>query len=190
MHISPRALVGSLWLTGLVVWAIGAFLTKRAARRQSSRSRWLQGVLAILAMGIGFARPFNSGWPARPFISGAIAVQYTGVALTAVGVAFAIWARFALGSNWSGVVTVKEGHTLIENGPYAVVRHPIYTGVLVAYMGAAIVFRQVRVLIGFVFMLALLLSKISIEERFMTQEFGVQYAEYKRRVKALIPFVY
>ena len=190
LHTSPKTLIGYLWLVGLVVWVIGAFRTKRTTRRQSRSSRWLQAALAILAVEIGFARPFASGCLGQPFISASAAAQYAGVALTAAGVAFAIWARLVLGSNWSGIVTVKEGHTLMDRGPYAIVRHPIYSGVLLAYIGTAIVFGEVRVLIAFVFVLALILSKIAIEERFMTQEFGVQYSEYKQRVKALIPFVY
>lgn len=190
MHINSRGLIGYLWLVGVVVWVIAAFGAKRSVRRQSSGSRWLQFLLAFLAVEIGFARPFNSGWLARPFIFFSSSLQYFGVALTAAGVAFAIWARLVLGRNWSAIVTVKEGHALIEKGPYAVVRHPIYSGALLAYIGTAIVFDQVRVLIALVFVLTLLVSKIAIEERFMTQEFGARYTEYKRRVKALIPFVY
>ena len=107
------------------------------------------------------------------------------------GIAFAIWARFALGRNWSGQVTIKQDHILVVRSPsMPSFRNPIYSGFLLAILGSAIAYRELRGLIAVGIVLALFLSKIRIEERFMSQRFGEQYAMYKRQVKALIPFVY
>jgi protein-S-isoprenylcysteine O-methyltransferase Ste14 len=95
-----------------------------------------------------------------------------------------------LGGNWSGRVTIKEGHTLEKRGPYAIVRHPIYSGLLLAVLGTAIAFREIRGLIAVALVFAMLLMKSRMEERFMMEEFGSVYRDYGRQVKALIPFVY
>ncbi|HTU51330.1 MAG TPA: isoprenylcysteine carboxylmethyltransferase family protein, partial [Acidobacteriaceae bacterium] len=101
----------------------------------------------------------------------------------------AIWARLALGGNWSSDVTVKMGHTLMTSGPYAYVRHPIYSGLLLTVLGTAIVFGEARCFLAFVLMLTGFWIKFHAEENFMEEEFGQQYSNYKQRVKALIPHV-
>ena len=117
------------------------------------------------------------------------ALQYVGVLLLLLGLGFAVWARIVLGRNWSGIVTVKEDHTLITRGPYAWVRHPIYTGILLALLGTAVTlgtvlnFVEVPV-VAFAFWL-----KLRTEERFMLETFGEQYTVYRHHVKALIPYV-
>ena len=98
-------------------------------------------------------------------------------------------ARFFLGRNWSGIVTIKQGHTLVRKGPYRFVRHPIYTGLLLAIFGTALAIGEIRALIGAGLVFALFVHKISLEESFMTEQFGADYADYRRNVKALIPFV-
>ena len=99
-------------------------------------------------------------------------------------------ARLHLGGNWSGTVTIKRGHTLVRTGPYAVVRNPIYTGLLVAALGTAIALGHLRDLAATGTLLALYLYKIRVEERFMTEQFSEQYLQYKRETKTLIPFVW
>ena len=110
--------------------------------------------------------------------------------ITALGVAFALAARFFLGKNWSGWVTVKKGHQLIRSGPYAVVRHPIYSGVLLGILGTAIVVGEVRGLVAMAFAALGLGLKSFQEERFMEEEFGSEYRDYTRRVKAMIPLLW
>jgi protein-S-isoprenylcysteine O-methyltransferase Ste14 len=110
-------------------------------------------------------------------------------ALLAAGLGFAVWARVHLGRNWSGTVSVKEDHELIRSGPYAYVRHPIYTGILAAVLGTAIASGTVRALIGLVIIAAALVRKSHIEERFMRETFPGQYERYSAEVPALIPFL-
>jgi protein-S-isoprenylcysteine O-methyltransferase Ste14 len=89
----------------------------------------------------------------------------------------------------SGRVTIKEQHELIQNGPYAIVRHPIYSGFLLAILGTAIVHGELRGLLALPVAVVGWTLKLRLEESFMAQQFGTAYLDYKRRVKALVPFV-
>jgi protein-S-isoprenylcysteine O-methyltransferase Ste14 len=111
------------------------------------------------------------------------------VTLVAIGLGFSVWARARLGGNWSAEVTVKERHELVRGGPYALVRHPIYTGVLLALVGSALAVDKWRGLVGLLLITAGFWRKMVIEERFMLAEFGEAYAHYRANVPALIPFV-
>jgi protein-S-isoprenylcysteine O-methyltransferase Ste14 len=112
-----------------------------------------------------------------------------GLVSTVIGIAVAIWARIILGTNWSAVVTIKQGHQIIRRGPYAVIRHPIYSGGLLALLGTAIAFGEIRGLIGFTLIFIAWWMKSRLEEAFLEEQFGADYTRYKREVKGLIPFV-
>ncbi len=114
---------------------------------------------------------------------------WLGFVFVAFGVAFSIAARVWLGGNWSGIVTLKENHELIRNGPYRLVRHPIYTGILLAILGTAIAQGEWRSLIALALITVAFLRKISIEEAFLIQAFGNSYERYRSEVPALVPFV-
>ena len=190
MAFDPKTIITYLWAAAGVVWLVGAFTAKRTSRRQSPGSRLFQLTLLVVAFSIGFNKRFEVGLLARPFVPASQAVIFSGVAATLVGVCIAVWARLRLGGNWSGTVTLKENHTLIRKGPYGMVRHPIYSGILLALLGTALAFRQVRNLVALGLMLVMLLLKIQTEEQFMLEQFGAEYQEYSRKVKALIPFIY
>ncbi len=115
--------------------------------------------------------------------------QVTGVVLTLVGIAFAIWARFALGSNWSAKVTIKRDHQLIVRGPYRIVRNPIYTGIFTAVIGTAVALGQVRQFLPLPLMFSLWIWKTMGEQRLLREQFGEEYVRYCRNVKAFIPYV-
>ncbi len=180
------------WVWGAVgiFWLLAAFVQKRGIRRQSVRSRLLQAgiVLLLLLPFIIFDRSLKI--LNTSFLPAAGAMHALGLLLTLLGCGLAVWARIVLGSNWSGTVTVKENHVLITHGPYAWVRHPIYSGFLLALVGTVLVLGK------FLWMLAVGLAllatwmKSRAEEDFMRQEFGEQYIAYKLRVKALIPGVF
>jgi protein-S-isoprenylcysteine O-methyltransferase Ste14 len=108
--------------------------------------------------------------------------------LLALGLAFTVWARVYLGRNWSGTVTLKEGHELIRSGPYTYVRHPIYTGLLVALLGSAVACGELRAMIGLGLVAGAFIRKLRIEERFMREIFPGQYERYCAEVPALVPF--
>ena len=132
MH--PYQIVRYLWLGAGVVWLVGAFFAKRAARKQSPRSRDLQRLIGLAAILIGFSPYFQFRVLDGRFVPDLPEVTDEGIALTFLGVVLAVGARFFLGGNWSATVTVKADHTLVRCGPYAIVRHPIYTGLLLALL--------------------------------------------------------
>ena len=190
MHDLLRDCAGGLWLALGIFWLAGALTAKRSARTQSPVSRLLQITPEVASFFLLFGRfrwPHWLRWRFTPEDS--LAWASTGLALTIAGIAFAVWARLWIGRNWSGRVTVKEGHELIQNGPYAMVRHPIYSGFLLAILGTAIVHGELRSLLALPLAALGWTFKLRMEESFMTQQFGSVYLDYKRRVKALVPFV-
>jgi protein-S-isoprenylcysteine O-methyltransferase Ste14 len=112
-----------------------------------------------------------------------------GFVLTLLGLSVAIWARLTLGTNWSGTVTFKENHELIQSGPYAVVRHPIYTGLLLMFLGTAFAIGTVGAFLSVPTLFLSFWIKSRQEEALMIDHFGEQYAAYRQRVRAIIPFV-
>ncbi len=187
MPRTPWVFIPYLWLLLAIVWLVGALRTKRVVRRQPIGGQLLQRVLTLStwcllgfpATGVG-----PLGWR---FLTPGSGVAWTGVGLTAAGVALAIWARVILGGNWSFNVTVKESHELVLRGPYAVVRHPIYSGLSLAVLGTALVVGEVRGLVALVLVLTAWRLKWPVEERFMIEQFGDQYRAYMRRVRAIMP---
>lgn len=179
-----------MWAGFAVVWLLGALTQKRAVRRDSAWSRFVQVSLGALAFLLLWNHGLHSGLLARSFVPRTSALSFLGLALTIAGLAFAIAARVFIGRNWSGMVTVKKDHKLVRNGPYALVRHPIYTGTLLALLGTAIVFGETQGLLVVALATLILWIKSRREELFMTEEFGEEYRQYKQKVKALIPYVW
>ena len=177
------------WIVAGIIWLAMAFTTKRAMRRQPPVSRLLQIGVLVAAFYL-LSRASRSGALAGRFLPVSADVAYLGFALTLAGILFAVWARFFLGSNWSGTPMIKQGHELIRSGPYAIVRHPIYTGFLLAILGTVIYIGEMRGLVAFALAITGLKWKSLTEESLMQEQFGTQYADYKRHVKALVPFVW
>jgi protein-S-isoprenylcysteine O-methyltransferase Ste14 len=188
-HLAPFAV---LWLAWLVYWLVAARNVKATRRREPYASRIGHVVLTVLAaalLAFRHQQPVWLSWLDVRFLPQTTVVYWLGLMTVLVGLSFAVWARVHLGRNWSGRVTVKEDHELIRTGPYAIVRHPIYTGMLCAILGTAIAFGEWRGLIAFGILAASLMLKLRMEERFMSETFGEQYARYRTEVPALIPFI-
>ena len=172
-----------------IIWLAGSLVSKRAVRRQTGSSRLVQIAIVTLGFGLVFSGRFAIGPLAWRFVPLSPPIAWAGLVLTGIGCAFAVWARLYLGRNWSGTVTVKENHELIRSGPYAIVRHPIYSGGLLALFGTALAVGELRGLIGVALTLVGWRMKLRLEEAFMAGQFGAAYTRYQREVKALIPFV-
>ncbi len=190
MHTDVYHLIGYAWWAVLIIWVISAFTSKRTVRTQSTGSRLGQLALGILAALFFFNEDLRRGFLAWRFLPSSSEIADLGFALTLAGIAVALWARFTIGRNWSGTVTLKEDHQLIRSGPYSVVRHPIYSGILLALLGTVIAIGEVRALIALAIATLTLRLKSATEESFMLEQFGSQYVEYKHRVKALIPYLW
>ena len=179
-----------VWIVFLLYWRIkaaGAKTTQRGEPAASGILRALAFVVVIVLLSttrIPLPWLYSQLWPYGiwPF--------WIGAAATVAGLLFAVWARQHLGSNWSSAVTIKQGHQLITNGPYALVRHPIYTGILTGFLGTAIALSQVRGLIGFVLIFGVLWAKLRTEEEWMRAQFGETYATYAHQTAALVPYLF
>lgn len=183
------AVIPALWGIWLVYWIVSALGAKATAREEPLASR-LSHVLPLMLGGALLGTPHILGaWGEQPFLPETLTWLWTGVTLTAAGLGFSMLARAWLGRNWSSMVTLKQDHELIRNGPYALVRHPIYTGLLLALLGTAITIGKWRALVGLVLLVAAVVRKLTIEERLMAEQFGDAYARYRSEVPALIPFV-
>lgn len=190
----------SSWAIFLLVWAVAALGVKRDVRGRGFASVWLSAwpmrllvalflIAAALRMGPGARpRPGFFGGRAALFVPSA-ALGWTAAALVVIGIAFAIWARVALGRNWSPRPSMKQEHELVTNGPYVYVRHPIYTGMLLAAFGSALTGSGFAIGV-FVLASVLFLSRIPREEKIMLELFPNAYPQYQAKTKRLIPFVW
>ena len=176
-----------LWVAFLVVWLISAIKTKPAQQREGVSSRLSYTVFVIAAFYLVFAKEIAPPWLRLHVFYPNLLTEVLGIVITAAGISFAFWARFYLGGNWSSNVTVKVGHELVRTGPYRFVRHPIYTGMIVALVGTALQRAQVRGLVAVVLLYAGFKMKSKVEERAMTDTFGAEYAEYSRTTGAIVP---
>jgi protein-S-isoprenylcysteine O-methyltransferase Ste14 len=185
------AVVSGLWTAWILYWYASARGTKATARVESAGSRWMHLLPLITGVLLVLYSPIVP-WPAMRahVLPWGTSAYWIGVALLAAGLAFTVWARVHLGRNWSGIVTLKEGHELIRSGPYRWVRHPIYTGLLTAFVGNAIAYNAAGSFIGVALCGVSLVRKLRIEERFMRERFGEEYSRYAASTAALVPLVY
>jgi protein-S-isoprenylcysteine O-methyltransferase Ste14 len=175
------------WYVFAAYWAITSLRVKRTKAREKSADRLITVIVVVIAFELLFARWSRIGPLGMRFVPREMWIAYLGIALSCVGTAISIWARYCLGEYWSARVTLKEGHQLIRSGPYAFVRHPIYSGMLVAGFGTALVVGEWRGILAVGLLLAAHSRKAMREERMLTQEFGDQYTAYRRSTGFLFP---
>jgi len=181
-------LILACWVVFAAYWLVSAF----TAKRNLKNGAWWYGVYFRLATAVVIFILLKAGSytsfhfvnfiPKNPVING------IGVILAAGGIAFAMWARVHLGRNWGMPMSLKENPELVTTGPYAFVRHPIYTGVLTAMLGSSFV-AGLWWLVFFVFFFVYFFFAARTEEKVMIAEFPHEYPAYKARTKMLIPFV-
>ena len=179
-----------MWVIFCLVWLAAAFGVKRNVVSRPAWARLPLRVAVVAVVLLVFARRLNRDLllASVAVLLASPAVAVIGLLLCAGGIAFAVWARTAIGANWGMPMTLKHGHELVTTGPYAYVRHPIYSGVLLAMLGSVLV-------ISMLWAVVLLLNALQFiyaarkEEQLMLKSFPAQYAAYMQRTKMLIPFV-
>jgi protein-S-isoprenylcysteine O-methyltransferase Ste14 len=176
-----------LWLVFFLYWAISALRSKVAKKTESGAERLQRMIPLAVAYVLLFYQAANFGWLDKRFVTDSSAAAVVGVLLTAAGVAFAIWARWHLGANWSAIVSIREQHELIRTGPYRRVRHPIYTGMLLAMAGTALVLGEVRGLLAFAITLFAFYWKARKEEAWLTREFGERFKDHTKQTGMFLP---
>src|SRR5215831_438728 len=129
-HSEALSSIGYTWEALGLIWLIGLAFAKRTVRRQPSGARLFHLAMALTGFSLLGSSWFANGWLATRFLPEAGRLGLAGLLVTIAGCVFAVWARITLGGNWSGQATVKVGHELVTNGPYALTRHPIYTGLV------------------------------------------------------------
>lgn len=181
-------IISLCWIIFVAYWLISALKAKRVAEKQSLASalahRIPVGLAAFLMTYRGLPPPLNQ-----------VLIPHTNMALSlgtflcVAGLFVTVWARWTLAGNWSSDVTFKQNHELICAGPYRFVRHPIYTGLLLMFVGTAIAAGHLRCWLAVVIVSIGFWIKLSQEERLLLRHFPDTYPAYRKRVKALVPFV-
>ena len=179
--------IPALWLVWALYWAAAAVSVKHAARREPlwSRAAHIGPLLVTAWLLCAPQLPWPVLHASLPLAGNAAA--WLGTVIAALGLALTVWARVHLGANWSGTVTVKQDHELVRSGPYAWMRHPIYTGLLLMLAGTALALGEWRGVLALLIAFAALWRKLKLEERWMCETFGAAYDDYRRSVKALLP---
>jgi protein-S-isoprenylcysteine O-methyltransferase Ste14 len=170
-----------------IYWSIAA---RHSAETQSSESvasrqfhLWMVNLASLVLI---FHVP---GLTAR-FIPEDRAFVVIGLLLEAAFLLLAVWSRRHLGENWAGEVRIASGHQLVRSGPYRLVRHPIYTGVLGAYCAIALVSGEMHALLALPIFFFAYWRKIAMEERAMAATFGPEHASYQHDSWKLVPWIY
>jgi protein-S-isoprenylcysteine O-methyltransferase Ste14 len=201
MIITPLNIILLCWLILIIYWATHWRKVKRTQKREWG-FWYLRIIMIILTIGFiviarkaGVLPSCHVGWYDCYYSVftakfGSPAIAYAGVLIAVLGLSVAVAARRALGENWSSTIDLKKDHELITRGVYGYVRHPIYAGFLLMGLGTVLVTQNFMVLAFFISLLVIFLFRINSEEKLMTQTFPKEYPLYKKKVKALIPFVW
>jgi protein-S-isoprenylcysteine O-methyltransferase Ste14 len=179
----------AMWVGYLAYWWGISTNVKETERQESLSSRLVRLVSMICAVALLWLPAVRPRLLDERFLPLGAWCFWTGAAVTAGGMLFSVWARRYLGKNWSQAVTLKQGHELIQGGPYALVRHPIYTGLLLAFFGCAVARGEWRGLLAVSLVFGALWHKLKLEEKWMRAQFGQSYQVYAGRVRALVPYI-
>jgi protein-S-isoprenylcysteine O-methyltransferase Ste14 len=187
--MTPQLLTIVAWSAFVLSWIGAAFWADRAEKRPARREAWLYravtvaGVVLLVAGGEQFSRAADRLWSLEPV------VDYALVLVVLSGIAFTWWARLYLGRLWSSSVTKKADHRVVDTGPYAIVRHPIYTGIILACAATAAQLGTALAVAGVLVLWVGFWIKARLEERFLRGQLGEgAYDAYRQKVPMLVPF--
>lgn len=183
-----RYIIIACWMIFIIYWVASAFGTKAITEKQPVWSALAHRIPVGLAYWmLAFPRwspPLN-----RMVVPHAGWLRLAGAAVCVYGLSFTIWARRTLAGNWSSDVTFKQGHELVKTGPYRIVRHPIYTGLLIMSLGAALEIGQLHCWLSIPIAALGFWIKLSQEEKLLQRHFPEEYPQYRKQVKALVPLL-
>lgn len=184
---SPPVLIRFVWGVWLLSWIAAALWSSRTERRLPAGDLWLSHLAVIVGAVLLFGGPSRFIDAPRLWQVGRLGGLALAL-LTLAGLLFAWWARIHLGRLWSGTITRKEAHRVVDTGPYTLVRHPIYTGLIAAALATAAAAATLPALVGSAGIAFGLWLKARFEEAFLIRELGPDYGAYRRRVPMLVPF--
>ena len=178
------------WIIFILDWSVSSLFVKKSLTKQGPG--WIIWRVAVALFVILFIRLNKSGALSffRFSFQSLFSFVIPGSVLTVLGLFGAIWARINLGRNWSGYVTYKEGQTLVTTGPYRYVRHPIYTSMILMFIGTILYYGSLIISVIFVILAINFILRTGKEEEIMIKLFGERYKEYMKRTKRLIPLIY
>ncbi len=185
----PDIIIVSCWAVFILYWFVSGLFVKKSVTKRG-HSEIVLRIVSILLVIIYIRLSKSGALPFPSLLQSLFSFPITGAVLTVAGVAVAVYARYALGRNWSGYVTYKQDQELVTSGPYRYVRHPIYTGMTSMALGAILAFGSVLVFLIFSVYATVLLLRMGKEEAIMTRLFPKEYPAYMKRTKRLIPFLY
>lgn len=184
---TPFGIIESAWLVFALYWLSASFARKPTEKREPP----LRRIVHIAFMVAGFILLYSDAVPPQMLRERIwpdyLWIAQLGAALTVLGIAFAIWARNHIGRNWSGQVTIKRDHQLIRTGPYAHIRHPIYSGLLLAVLGTGIAAGEYRALVAGLMIAAGFVYKAKSEEKLLAEHFGPAFDDHKRHTGFFLP---
>jgi protein-S-isoprenylcysteine O-methyltransferase Ste14 len=185
--MSWRYLIEGPWIIFIAYWLIGALKTLRTEKKEPFA--WRYGIMALEVLGffVVFNDDADIGVLGQRFMHRNFPVAVAGVVMIWLGIALALWARWHLGQYWSGRITIKEGHKLIRTGPYARLRHPIYSGLDLAVIGSAIALDRWRCVLGVCVIILGFWIKAKREEAMLNAQFGEEFKEHGFQTGFLLP---
>jgi protein-S-isoprenylcysteine O-methyltransferase Ste14 len=186
--MSIATIISALWVGFIACWIALAAWSSKAEKRVGLGSEIPYRIVLIIG-GLVFLVPAHGyHGPLRLWLVTRLEAWIC-VAVVAIGFALSAWARVHLGPLWSGTITKKADHRIIDTGPYGIVRHPIYTGILIAVYATMAAKGTVLGLIGALIITIGIWMKARLEERWLSEELGAEtYGAYRRRAPMLIPF--
>jgi protein-S-isoprenylcysteine O-methyltransferase Ste14 len=187
MHIYAD-IVGFAWILWVLIWLVAALSAKKNVRRNWSWISWRLVIIVLFFIALHYQLVGNAGLIINGYTANP-ALAALGALLTVLGLALAVWARVYLGRNWGMPMSHKAEPDLVTTGPYATIRHPIYTGVLLAFIGTSLTLGW-WYLIVFVIAASYFIYAATKEEQLMLSTFPSTYPAYKARTSMLVPFIF
>jgi protein-S-isoprenylcysteine O-methyltransferase Ste14 len=185
----PTELLAVIWIAWLISWVAASFWSGRTQKQVTTSDAWTYRI-SIFAGGVLFTPWIAHILGEKPLWQLGNFGVYVAAALTLAAISFTWWARIYLGPFWSNAITRKEDHQVIDTGPYGLVRHPIYTGLIAGMLVTGIAVGTLTAILGAVLISLGMWQKARLEEVFLVTELGAEaYGRYRRRTPMLVPFL-